>query len=93
MTITRVHVLITGRVQGVYFRQHTQEKALELRLKGWVQNRMDGNVEAVFEGASAQVNEMIHWCQTGPVHANVTNVQADWEEPAGETGPFRIKYD
>jgi acylphosphatase len=93
MTATRVHLLITGRVQGVYFRHHTMEKAVELGLKGWVRNRADGKVEAVFEGAHAQVNEMIHWCQTGPAHANVTNVQEVWEEPVGENGPFRIKYD
>ena len=93
MTATRVHLLITGRVQGVYFRHHTMEKAVELGLKGWVRNRADGKVEAVFEGAHAQVNEMIHWCQTGPAHANVTNVQEVWEEVVGENGPFRIKYD
>ncbi len=93
MTATRVHLLITGRVQGVYFRHHTMEKAVELGLKGWVRNRMDGKVEAVFEGAPAQVNEMIDWCHTGPVHANVTGVQEAWEEPVGENGPFRIKYD
>jgi len=93
MTTIRVHLLITGRVQGVYFRHHTKEKALELGLKGWVRNRVDGRVEAVFEGVPAQVIEMIDWCQTGPTHANVTDVQEVWEEPAGENGPFRIKYD
>ncbi|MCG7849430.1 MAG: acylphosphatase [ANME-2 cluster archaeon] len=93
MTVTRVHLLITGRVQGVYFRHHTMEKAVELELKGWVRNRMDGKVEAVFEGDPAKVIEMIHWCQTGPTHANVTDVQEAWEEPVEENGPFRIKYD
>lgn len=93
MTATRVHLLITGRVQGVYFRHHTMEKAVELGLKGWVRNRVDGKVEAVFEGVPAQVIEMVHWCQTGPTYANVTDVQEAWEEPVGENGPFRIKYD
>ncbi len=93
MTVTRVHLFISGKVQGVYFRHYTKEKAVELGLKGWVKNRMDGKVETVFEGASEQVNEMVHWCQTGPAHANVTNVQEVWEEPTGETGSFRIKYD
>ncbi|MCL7413762.1 MAG: acylphosphatase [ANME-2 cluster archaeon] len=93
MIITRIRVLITGRVQGVYFRHHTMHKAVELGLKGWVRNRKDGNVEAVFEGAPEQVNEMVHWCRTGPPHANVTDVEENREEPAGETGPFRIKYD
>jgi acylphosphatase len=69
------------------------EKAVELELKGWVRNRMDGKVEAVFEGDPAKVIEMIHWCQTGPTHANVTDVQEAWEEPVEENGPFRIKYD
>lgn len=93
MTITRIRVLITGRVQGVYFRHHTMQKAVGLGLKGWVKNRTDGNVEAVFEGAPEQVNEMVHWCRTGPIHADVRDVQEHREEPAGETGPFRIKYD
>jgi acylphosphatase len=93
MTMTRVHLIISGKVQGVYFRHHTLEKAMELGLKGWVKNRVDGKVEAVFEGAHEPVNEMIHWCRTGPAHANVTDVQETWEEPAGENIPFRIRYD
>ncbi|MCL7415003.1 MAG: acylphosphatase [ANME-2 cluster archaeon] len=93
MTIGRVHLIISGKVQGVYFRYHTMEKAVELGLYGWVKNRIDGEVEAVFEGAPIQVNEMVQWCRTGPPHANVTDVQEVWEEPTGEFGSFRIKYD
>jgi acylphosphatase len=72
---TRVHVLISGRVQGVWYRASTKQKADELGLTGWVKNTAEGNVEAVFEGEKARVDEMITWCWTGPPRAQVTDIK------------------
>jgi acylphosphatase len=72
---TRVHVIISGRVQGVWYRASTKQKAEELGLQGWVKNTVKGNVEAVFEGDKALVDEMISWCWKGPPLAQVTDVQ------------------
>ncbi len=78
MTDTRpirtVHVLIEGRVQGVYYRAWTQQIARELGLHGWVQNRRDGAVEAVFSGDPVSVDRMLRRCEEGPPDALVTNV-------------------
>jgi acylphosphatase len=71
---TRVHVVISGRVQGVWYRASTKQKAEELGVTGWVKNTDEGNVEAVFEGDKAVVDEMIAWCWKGPSLAKVTNV-------------------
>lgn len=93
MNNVRVHVYISGRVQGVFFRHNTIKKAVELGLTGWVRNRFDGKVEAVFEGAPMQVNEMIQWCRKGEPPAKVTDVQEVWEEPTREFNSFSISYE
>ncbi|MEA2053901.1 MAG: acylphosphatase [Candidatus Thermoplasmatota archaeon] len=85
------HVLISGRVQGVWFRSSTKEKAEELFLNGWVRNLPDGGVEAVFEGEDEKVDEIIRWCYRGPPLARVKNVDVTYEEPKGEDG-FSIRY-
>lgn len=71
----RVHVTISGEVQGVWFRASTKQKAQELGLAGWVKNTADGNVEAVFEGDKTVVDEMIAWCWKGPPLAKVADVK------------------
>ena len=76
----RMHVFITGKVQGVAFRHHTAKMALSLNLKGWVRNLDDGRVEAVFEGVDDAVDAMFSWCNQGPSLARVTHVDAK-EEP------------
>jgi acylphosphatase len=70
-----VSARITGRVQGVWYRGWTQEEAIKRQLDGWVRNRQDGSVEALFSGTSAQVTEMIEACRTGPPMARVDDVQ------------------
>jgi acylphosphatase len=85
----RAHVLITGRVQGVGYRYSTVGEAERRRLAGWVRNLPNGGVEAVFEGAKADVEQMIEWCRQGPPSARVTNVDVRWEAPKGEKN-FRI---
>jgi len=89
---TRVHVVISGRVQGVFFRAHTVEKADELGLTGWVKNTPDGTVEAVFEGEEGAVDEMLTWCHRGPALARVTKVEATHETFTGEFREFSIRY-
>ena len=87
----RAHVIIHGKVQGVWFRAHTKEMADKLGLKGWVRNLPDGNVEAVFEGDDESIREMISWCHHGPPLARVDKVEVEYEEPKGEK-LFEIKY-
>lgn len=92
MEKVRAYVIIEGRVQGVFFRYHTQEKAYELGIKGWVKNRRDGRVEAVFEGDKDKVERIIQWCHHGPSEARVTNVKIEWGHYTGEFEDFSIRY-
>jgi acylphosphatase len=83
-------VVVFGRVQGVFFRQETRRLASAERVAGWVRNRPDGSVEAVFEGEPGPVETMIRWCRSGPRLASVEEVRVEWEEPRGEPG-FRVR--
>ncbi|MFH1101823.1 MAG: acylphosphatase [Methanobacteriota archaeon] len=90
---TRVHVVISGQVQGVWYRASTKEKAEELGLTGWVKNTAHGNVEAVFEGDESTVNEMIAWCRKGPPLAQVTDVKVTRQRFGGEFAGFAVLRD
>jgi acylphosphatase len=92
MATVRVHVFISGKVQGVFFRAYTRDKALELGLKGWVRNMRDGRVEAVFEGEKDMVDEMLRWCHEGSPYASVRDVEVHLEEPAGDMRSFEVRY-
>ena len=92
MEKVRAHVIIEGRVQGVFFRHHTEEVAFKLGVKGWVKNRRDGWVEAVFEGDQERVDRIIQWCHRGPSEARVTNVHLTWENYTGEFEDFSVTY-
>ena len=70
----RIYVIISGRVQGVFFRAETQRTAMDFNLTGWVRNTADGRVEAVFEGEDENVNKMLAWCHIGPPTARVEDV-------------------
>lgn len=72
---TRIHVIISGKVQGVWYRASTKQKADELGIYGWVRNMANGNVEAVFEGEKQALDEMIAWCWIGPRHAQVSDIK------------------
>ena len=87
----RAHVYISGNVQGVFFRDSTRRKADELDLNGWVKNTPDGRVEALFEGPSDAVNEMLDWCKEGPAQADVEDVDAEHEEPAEDLNGFEVR--
>lgn len=79
----RRHVLVSGQVQGVFFRDSTRQEAGRLGLGGWVRNTQDGRVEAVFEGESGAVHQMIEWCESGPSSADVEDVSVEQETPEG----------
>jgi acylphosphatase len=87
--IKRVHLFVSGQVQGVFFRAECASRARDLGLGGFVRNLPDGRVEAVFEGDPAAVEGMVEWCHTGPRWAQVENVSATQEQPTGETR-FRV---
>ena len=88
----KVHVCVSGRVQGVFFRAETQNKAVSLNLTGWVRNIPDGRVEAVFEGEKERVDTMIEWCRQGPPYASVINVEVIEKPYTKEFEDFRIRY-
>lgn len=87
----RARVLVSGRVQGVFFRQRTIGLARSADCAGWVRNLDDGRVEAVFEGSPEAVEGMIAWCSEGPERAVVDRVEVVEEEPEGLEG-FEVRY-
>ncbi|MEK6934695.1 MAG: acylphosphatase [Nanoarchaeota archaeon] len=76
----RVHLFISGNVQGVFFRAFVRERAINLGLNGWVKNLEDGRVESVFEGENDKVNRMVELCKKGPSSANIKNINVIKEE-------------
>jgi acylphosphatase len=89
--LQRAHVKVSGQVQGVFFRDSTRQKAEELGLAGWVKNLPDGQVEALFEGPSERVREMVRWCEEGPRHASVANVYTDFQSASGDLECFEVR--
>lgn len=87
----RARVSISGRVQGVFFRDSAREKAEGLGLAGWVTNLPDGRVEALFEGPSESVREMVDWCEQGPPQASVEDVAVDFQEARGDLQGFEVR--
>ncbi len=88
----RARAVISGRVQGVAFRIETQWAAERIGVRGWVRNRPDGTVEALFEGERARVEEMLAWSRHGPALARVTAVDVQREDYRGEFTEFRILH-
>jgi len=86
----RRHVIVSGRVQGVVFRGTTQDEARVHGVDGWVRNRRDGTVEAVFEGAPAAVDAMLEFCRHGPSWARVDALEVTEEPPESLRG-FEIR--
>jgi len=91
MSRRRVHVYVSGRVQGVFYRATTRDRAQEEGVDGWVKNLDDGRVEAVFEGDPDDVESMVEFCYEGSDMADVSTVEVSEEEPEGIDG-FRIRY-
>ncbi len=88
----RAHVQIRGWVQGVAFRYKTKGAACENDVTGWVRNKGDGSVEAVFEGNKKKVESVLKWCEKGPTMAVVKDVIVQWEDYKGEFSGFDIRF-
>jgi len=86
------HVVIEGKVQGVFFRANMQRVARSLDLAGWVRNLPDGRVEAVVEGAENNMAAMLDWCRQGPPYAVVRQVEVTEEPYSGDYRDFSIRY-
>jgi len=91
LEISSVHLRISGRVQGVYYRASMIQQAHQLGLTGWVMNRPDGSVEAAAEGSKAKLAELIAWCHQGPEGARVSQVEAAWGKPEYTFYSFTIR--
>ncbi|MBR9675573.1 acylphosphatase [Candidatus Woesearchaeota archaeon] len=88
----RLRVVIHGRVQGVFFRQNTQRKAVELRVFGWVKNRFDDSVEAVFEGEQKSLVSILSFLKQNPGLSSVEKIVEEWEDSNNEFKDFKILY-
>lgn len=89
--MVRVRLRIEGRVQGVFFRAATVDRAKQLGVKGWVRNCLDGTVEVVAEGERAKLEALAAWCRHGPPGAHVHDMRLQWEDFRGEFQDFQIK--
>jgi len=90
MALKQLHLVVRGRVQGVYFRASTQREARRLGLTGWVKNRSDGSVEVLAEGEETSIRELYSWAQKGPSAARVDRVDTRWRSFTGEFSDFRV---
>ncbi|RMG59518.1 MAG: acylphosphatase [Bacteroidetes bacterium] len=88
----RYAIRVTGKVQGVFFRQSTQQEANRLGLAGFVRNEPDRSVYLEAEGAEAALQALIRWCHTGPPLARVEEVIVNPQNPQGEALPFRAQF-
>jgi acylphosphatase len=88
----RAQIRVTGRVQGVFYRQTTREMADGLGLCGWVRNLPDGSVEALFEGERQLVEQAVSWCRQGPPRAAVKEVVIAWLDGPPVNNGFAIRY-
>lgn len=86
MGVVRRRVVVSGRVQGVFYRDTCRREAVAAGVSGWVRNRADGTVEAVLEGEEEGVERIVRWMRSGPSHAEVSGVSVVAEEPVGERG-------
>ena len=87
----RVRVFVEGRVQGVFFRESTRRRSAELGVRGWVRNRPDGRVEAVFEGLERAVDEAVEFMRAGSPLATVTQIEVEEEPPIGDCKSFEVR--
>lgn len=85
---SRAHIVVSGLVQGVFYRATAIETALKLSVFGWVQNLSDGKVEIVAEGEKQNIEKLVEWCRKGPPHASVSEVDVSWQKHSGEFNSF-----
>ena len=89
-TKVRIHIYVSGFVQGVMFRVNIRRKAIELDVKGWTRNLEDGRIEALVEGNENSVKKLVEWCRTGPPGAQVTSVEVRTEECKNDFNDFKV---
>ena len=89
---SRAHIFVQGRVQGVFFRDHTRRWASSLGLTGWVRNLFNGRVEVLVEGNRQEIETLISRLEEGPPLSKVEDVQVNWEEYKGEFEDFEITW-
>ena len=87
----RLHIIVSGKVQGVFFRANAKEKADSLGVVGTVENQPDGTVELIAEGEREKLEDLLEWCYHGPDAAKVTDLEFRWAEPGGQFSSFEIK--
>ena len=92
MVQKRVHIFVTGRVQGVFFRQATKVIAIKNNVTGWVKNLDDGRVEIMLEGEDRCVDPVIGWCNFGPANSRVDDIQINHENYVGKYKNFEVRY-
>lgn len=89
----QVHILVTGFVQGVGFRQMVKHEARKRGITGWVRNLSDGSVEALAVGPEEKLQELIESCKKGPFLSQVDNMHVEWEETGESFEEFRVRHD
>ena len=92
MVQKRIHIFVTGRVQGVFFRQSTKVMAIKNNVKGWVQNLDDDRVEIVAQGETQDIDNLAHWCKTGPANSRVDEFELSEENVTDEFENFEVRY-
>jgi len=93
MSIERLHIIVFGQVQGVFFRSGVQSEAKKLSLVGWVKNRDDGSVEIEAEGERESLESLLVWCYHGPKGAGVSDIEFAWQDACGEYADFGIRHE
>lgn len=92
MYMKRLHLIIKGRVQGVFYRHNTKKKAIELNLKGYVKNLDNSNVEVIVEGQENNLKIFLDWCWQGSSFSKVENIEIKWENSKDEYSEFTVNY-
>ena len=93
MNLTAKHITISGKVQGVFFRKNAKQKAIELKIDGWVKNTYDDKVEIFAQGNHENLNTFIDWCKQGPPKAIVENIQVTEKQTDNNLKGFSILYE
>jgi len=88
----RAHIILTGRVQGVFFRDGTKNKARALGLKGWVRNVDSDKVEVMAEGEEDKLRELVEYCKKGPDAAEVSDIEIEYSDASGGFEGFSVRY-
>ena len=87
-----VHILVTGKVQGVFFRQATKVIAIKNHVTGWIKNLESGQVEILLEGEDQNVNSIVEWCHNGPANSRVDEIKIEQQKFSGQYSNFEVRY-